>query len=105
MNPDAIVRNLDELEGKMGALISQLGDLDDCFQELKKIVKQVIVDDRFVKLDKAGILLDGSSDCLSKTVDNLAQVLVNDYIKLVQKTYVYMCGLNCALTEYKKYTK
>ncbi len=103
MNPNEIIRDLNALDDKMGALISELGDLDDCFQELKKIVRQVIVDDRFVKLDKAGILLDGSSDCLSKTIDSLAHVLGNDYIESAQKTYLYMCGLMCALTEYKKY--
>lgn len=91
MNTKKIIKTLDGLEDKMEALISQLGELDDCFQEIKGVVRQVIVDEQFVKLDKAGILLDGSADTLSKTINSLAQVLGNEYIESVQK-HIYSCA-------------
>lgn len=105
MNTDAIIHKLDSLEDKMSGLIGNLGELEDCFQELKTIVKKVIVDNRFVKLDKAGMLLEETPDCLTKTIDDVASVLASDYVHYVQRAYFYMCGLNIALTEYKKLCK
>lgn len=112
MNPDILIKRLEEIGNSMDAVISHpLSVFDEVFRELRKIVKILSAEEDFVKLDRLGAL----SDCDDPKVDrgkpynamlkSLNKEKECDPIGIISEIYSRVYGLILALEEYKKYVK
>lgn len=112
MNPDIILKRLDEISTSMDAVISHpLNVFDEAFRELRKIAKILSADENFVKLDKLGVFSDDDDNEVDggKPFNAFLQSLSKEKecnpIGIIDEIYSRIYGLILALEEYKKYTK
>lgn len=112
MNPDIIIKRLDEISTSMDAVISRpLNVFDEAFRELRKIAKILSSDKDFVKLDKLGVLSDNADKGVDggKPFNAFLQSLSKEKecnpIGIIDEIYSRVYGLILALEEYKKYVK
>lgn len=112
MNPDIIIKRLEEIGTSMDAVISHpLSVFDESFREIRKIVKILSADEDFVKLDKLGVLSDESETSADggKPFHAMLRSLNKEKecnpIGIIDEIYSRLYGLILALEEYKKFSK
>ena len=112
MNPDILIKRLEEIGNSMGEVINHpLNVFDESFRELRKIVKILSTDEEFVNLDGLGVLSDDNDPEVDggkpyyAMLKSLNKEKDCNPIGIIDEIYSRIYGLVLALEEYKKYVK
>lgn len=112
MNPDILIKRLEDIGNSMDSVISHpLSVIDEAFRELRKIATILSADKDFLKLDKLGVFSDDDDNEVDggKPFNAFLQSLNKEKecnpIGIIDEIYSRTYGLIMALEEYKKYVK
>lgn len=111
MDIDVLINRLEEIGTAMEPVVDHLGQLDNTYRELRKVIKILAADDDFVKLDKLGVLSDDDDPQVdggkpfAAMLQSLSKEKEMNPINMISELYSRVYGVILALDEYKKYVK